>query len=212
MNSFRLKKLHSYYQFEQSIWDIGCDHGLLGLSFQNTETVKVINLVDPSGPVIDVLNKKLEDSYISIPKINVHHKEGQELSIDSISNCIFIAGMGGKEIGSILSHLIKQLDETSRIIISPHRKILELRSFLNSLPVTLVSEEVIEEDRQFYQIMSLKVGSGPKVSLYGDKLWESETGRRYLDHQIKYFSPHADEISRLYVSYLRGLKGQSCTQ
>jgi tRNA (adenine22-N1)-methyltransferase len=206
MNSFRLKTLHSYYQREESIWDIGCDHGLLGLSFSDIETVKQINLVDPSEPVIDVLKKKIKDSYISITKVFIHHKEGQKLIIESKSNCIFIAGMGGKEIGLILTHLIPQLDKTSRIIISPHRKILELRSLLHTMPVSLLSEEVIEDDGQFYQIMSLRPGPGIKVSLYGDKLWETVTGKKYLDHQIRHFEAHADPASRLYVTTLKGIK------
>lgn len=206
MNSFRLKTLHSYYQKEESVWDIGCDHGLLGLSFASADTVKSIHLVDPSGPVIDVLRKKIKDSYISIPHIFIHHKQGQELKIESNSNCIFIAGMGGKEIGEILVHLIAQLDESSRIIISPHRKILELRQLLGSLPLKLLSEKVIKEDGQFYQILELQKGETNPVSLYGVKLWQGETGEEYRLHQIKHFSPHADLISRKYVDYLITLR------
>lgn len=165
-----------------------------------------IHLVDPSKPVIDSLVNKLKDSYITKGKVFITQKEGQSLSIDSLSNCIFIAGMGGKEIGIIISHLLPQLDESSRIVISPHRKILELRTLLNKLPLSLIEEKVVLEDDQYYQILCLSpVDGGKKVSLYGEEIWISETGEKYREHQIKFFTPHQDLASQGYVSYLSGL-------
>lgn len=200
--SFRLHKLHSYYSNEMNIWDIGCDHGLLGLSFNDYPQVKSIGLVDPSGPVIDVLRNKLKDSYIT--KASIFHKHGQEIEITQSSNCIFIAGMGGKEIGDIILHLLPQLDSTSRIVISPHRKILELRSMLNALPVSLHKEEVIHEDGQFYQILDLiPHREGQKVSLYGDDIWKSDDGDQYLVQQLQTFNTHRDESSLEYIRFLK---------
>lgn len=203
--SERLSKLRSYYSGERHVWDIGCDHGLLGLSFENVETVERIHLVDPSESVIQALKKRLLDSYIT--NAIFHHQKGQEIKINSPSNCIFIAGMGGTEVGDIIRHLLKSLDESSRIVISPHRKILELRSLLHKLPLELIKEEVIEEGAQFYQILVLRKNeTGPKVPLYGDDLWKSPIGMRYLEHQLKYFSAHRDELSRDYMTFLIFLK------
>lgn len=203
--SERLKSIRHFHTNQRNIWDIGCDHGLLGLSFEASD-VDSIHLVDPSKPVIDTLVNKLKDSYITKGKVFITHKEGQSLIIDSLSNCIFIAGMGGKEIGEIILHLMPQLDESSRIVISPHRKILELRKLLNKLPLSLIEEKVMIEDDQYYQILCLSPKEGgEKVSLYGEELWNSETGENYRQHQIKFFTPHQDLASQNYVSYLSGL-------
>lgn len=203
--SHRLRKLHSLYREEKHIWDIGCDHGLLGLSFNDHQNVETINLVDPAAPVIEVLKKKLNDSYIT--KAHFFHKKGQEIKISTSSNCIFIAGMGGKEIGEILLHLLPMIDETSQVIISPHRKILELRALLHSLPITLLEEQILEEDGQFYQILALrKENAGKKVSLYGEDIWNGKEGQKYLDHQLTFFSVHRDEASQGYVEYLKTRK------
>lgn len=203
--SHRLSKLHSFYRGEKHIWDIGCDHGFLGLSFNDNQNVESINLVDPAAPVIEVLKKKLNDSYIT--KANIYHNKAQEINISTSSNCIFIAGMGGKEIGEILLHLLPMIDETSRVIISPHRKILELRSLLYSLPFTLLEEHLLEEEGQFYQMMALKKDpSGKKVSLYGEDIWNGNEGQKYLDHQLTFFSVHRDEASQGYVEYLKTRK------
>jgi tRNA (adenine22-N1)-methyltransferase len=204
--SLRLRTLQSYYSNEQVVWDIGCDHGQLGLSFADVESVKSIQLVDPSEKVISTLHNKLKDSYISVPKINVHHNEGQRLKIESPSNLIFIAGMGGLEIGEIVSNLYSQLNETSKFVISPHRKILEVRALLNELPVSLLSEEVIVENGQFYQILELGLNpNGMKVSLYGTDLWKTPSGEDYRKYQLKYFDYHKDLASQEYVKYLKSL-------
>lgn len=204
--SRRLLTLASYHDNQNIIWDIGCDHGLLGLSFRSHSAVEEIHLVDPSKPVIDELHKKLKDSYISKPALFIHHEAGQSLTLPrKKKNLILIAGMGGKEIGEIVSSLYSQVNSESLFVISPHRKILELRILLSELPVSLLKEEVIFEDGQFYQVLALKVGPGKKVGPYGEELWNSETGKAYRDHQIRFFTPHRDVASSEYVAFLKSL-------
>jgi len=201
--SIRLQKLHSFYTNQAHIWDIGCDHGLLGSSFR-PYPVDSIHLVDPSKPVIDKLLKNNIDSYITKPKVFITHATGQSLTIPERNNLIFIAGMGGKEIGEIITHLLPQLDNTSKIVISPHRKILELRARLHELNLGLDDELVLQEGGQYYQILSLIPGSvGPKVPLYGEKLWDSEVGELYRAHQLKNFATHQDPISKGYWNFLK---------
>ena len=200
--SARLNALRSYHQKQRNIWDIGCDHGLLGLSFRDQEEIESIHLVDPSAPVIAELQNKLKDAYITKDLVYIHHKHGQDLNIETDSNCIFIAGMGGKEIGEIITHLLPNLDATSRIVISPHRKILELRALLGELPLALVQEELVFEDGQFYQILCLRKGDGPKVHPYGRDIWKKEVGEQYRDHQMKHFRVHEDLASKGYMEYL----------
>src|SRR5690348_9300192 len=98
--SERLLSLSRHYRNEKYIWDIGCDHGLLGLSFRDHELVEEIHLVDSSVPVIEKLKQTI-DSYISKANLFIELKEGQKIKPHSSSNLIFIAGMGGKEIGEI---------------------------------------------------------------------------------------------------------------
>src|SRR5690606_4311997 len=108
-------------------------------------SVTQIHLVDPSALVIQTLKKKLLDS--DIPReeiIQIHHQRGQELTLrPDISKCLFIAGMGGKEIQEILQNLLPQLGAADRVVISPHRKILELRNYLHTSEFGLISEETL---------------------------------------------------------------------
>ena len=203
--SERLKSLRKYHHKQPQIRDIGCDHGLLGMSFYDNEEVKRIHLVDPSAAVIERLKTNYKDSYITDGKLIIIHSKGQNIKIDTLSNCIFIAGMGGKEMGEIIDHILPQLDPDSQLVISPHRKILELREKLKHMPVSLVTEEVIHDENQFYQIMVLRPGSGEKVSSFGEELWKSEVGEMYRLQQLNIYGPHKDNISIRYLEYLKNM-------
>ena len=131
-------------------------------------------MVDPSIDVINVLNKKLIDSYITEKNlIKVHCIKGQSLILNTESKTVFIAGMGGKEIQEIIQNLLPQLNANDRLVISPHRNILELRKYLHTTEMGLVEEVVLEEDGQFYQILCLiKSPNLLKVSPYGNNIWK----------------------------------------
>ena len=205
--SERLSKLHHYYQDSHSVWDIGCDHGLLGLSFYEVSSVKSIHLVDPSFLVIQELKKTI-DSYITKKDLDiiVHAKKGQEVVLNSETKTIYIAGMGGEEIREILKNLETQLTPADRIVISPHRKILQLREYLRDSAFRLLQEEVLFENEQYYQILCLSSkGEGEVVSSYGTFLFLGAHGPSYKAHQIHHFKQHKDLESMAYFAYLTSL-------
>lgn len=173
--------------------------------FVNEPKVKCIHLVDPSVKVIETLQNKIIDAYISKQDlINVHRKKGQEIILDSHSKIVFVAGMGGKEILEIMGNLLPQFTREDRLVISPHRYILELRSILKDGPWRLIEEKLVKEDGQFYQIFCLGL-EGKAVSLYGDSIWTGPVGTEYRQNQLNVFSQHKDGTSKAYVSYLNGL-------
>jgi tRNA A22 N-methylase len=163
--------------------------------------------VDPSLNVVNVLKQTIKDS--DIPEhalIKIHHKKGQEITLNPMSKLIFLAGMGGEEIQEILQHIGPQLGLCDTVVISPHRKILELRAWLSASHYRLLDERVIYENGQFYQVIALKQNSDlPQVSSYGISLWQNEVGRTYRLHMIRSFSCHVDLKSRQFVEYLKCL-------
>ena len=160
--------------------------------------------MDPSHDVIKVLKEKVTASYITRKDlIKIHMKRGQDVILGPNSKTVFIAGIGGNEIGGIIQNLIPQLTPADRLVISPHRNILELRQYLNSTELGLVNEVVIKEEGQFYQILCLvKSSEYPSVPLYGTKLWQGAMGVEYRGHQIRTFGIHQDELSKAYIAYL----------
>jgi len=134
------------------------------------------------------------------------NKKGQDLILDQQKKIIFIAGMGGKEIQGIVTHLLPQLTEADSLVVSPHRNILELRGYLREADLGLVGEVVIKEDSQFYQVCHIKKDlTSPRVSLFGTQIWQSEVGEEYRRHILKSFIHHQDSLSKALVAHLRGL-------
>lgn len=169
--------------------------------------VETIDLVDPSQDVINTLTNKVIDSYITTQDlIKIHKKRGQDFIPGHGSKCIFIAGMGGKEIGEILTHLSSYITINDRIVISPHRNILELRENLFHSEYRLFDEVCLHENGQYYQILCLqKLPLLPQVSIYGDKLWGDQCGKEYLKHLVNALKSHQDEESKAYLMYLMQL-------
>jgi len=163
--------------------------------------------VDPSIKVINVLETKLKDSYITFPsKIYIHHKFGQDIELDKTKKIIFIAGMGGKEIEQIIRNLIPQMDEGDSLVLSPHRNFLALRSFIESTELGLFDELVIKEDELFYQVICLiKSSHLPKITPFGGKIWKGIAGEEYRQHILRTFSIHQDQASRGLIAYLEQL-------
>ncbi len=204
--SERLRTLREHYHHHESIWDIGCDHGLLGLSFLDLPEIQKIHLVDPSSLVIRTL-KHFIDAYITERKdfIEIHEKKGQDVVLGPERKLIFIAGMGGKEIDSISENILPYLTREDDLVISPHRDILSLRRKLHQSMFRLDRETLVFEDGQYYQILSLNLRSTRKVHPFGEEIFQNEVGESYREHQLKTFTAHQDERSGAYVEYLKSL-------
>lgn len=205
--SNRLEFLASFYEGEESIYDIGCDHGLLGLSFKTNPKVKDIYLIDPNPYSVDLIKNTI-NAYITKPVL-IHPLKisGEKTKIVSPNSLIFIAGMGGKNIIEILSSWSEEnFKNCSQIVLSPHRYILELREFLIKNGFRLIKEAVFFENDQFYEMFSVKKGTeGKGISLYGEEIWKSETGANYLEHRLKHLSHHRGPRYLDYLKYLKGL-------
>jgi tRNA A22 N-methylase len=114
--------------------------------------------------------------------------------------------MGGKEIGEILEVHHSQLDWSSRIIISPHKNILELRKKLAQLNYGVETEEIIKDQGRFYQVLVLSQNSElPLISPYGNRLWDHPLGREYRERELAHFSSHRDASSKEYCRFLEQL-------
>lgn len=207
--SKRLYALYTSYTDSEDIWDIGCDHGELGLSFRTHPEVKTINLVDPSFDVVNKLRNKINDSDIPEGKIiNIHHQKGQNLNIKTeTKKCIFIAGMGGDEIVEILNKLKGNLTIKDTIVISPHKNIQQTRRDLNSSGFKLIKEKLIYENNYFYQVLILTTNTlFPNISQYGIEIWQDELGERYRLKELSYLKHHKDALSLDYFAYLNQLR------
>ncbi len=205
--SKRFEYLSSFYEGEGSVYDIGCDHGLLGLSFLSNPNITDVYLIDPNPYSVDIIKGNI-DSYITKGK-NIYplRCSGEETKVQNSNSLIYIAGMGGKTIIEILSNWSEEsLQNASQIVVSPHRNQLELRAFLRSIKMNVVKEGLVFEGAHYYEVISVSRTKGNQlISEYGDEIWQTPMAANYLKHQVKFLQKHRDEESLKYLNFLNAL-------
>jgi len=191
----RLKAICQAAQDVPVVWDIGCDHGHVGLALGGAGA-REVHLVDPA---IGVQQKWLELKDADIPrsfKVFYHPKKGEELHVPRNSDsCFVMAGMGGKKIAAILTHLVPQISEGCRFVISPHRDLPLVRAQMRELGLGLVCEQLVREGGRFYEVLVAHVGPGREVSPYGEAVWDGDDGEAYRQHCLAGLAKHRDATS-----------------
>lgn len=127
------------------LWDVGCDHGLLGLAAVAHQRVSRSHLVDPALSVIESLKQ-----FLNSPKYSEWWKENEarvqivrargEDVVASASGTIVIAGMGGESIVKIL----ERVQNFDKLILNPFSHFEELELCLSERGWTFSLSTVCE--------------------------------------------------------------------
>ncbi|MDE6361815.1 MAG: class I SAM-dependent methyltransferase, partial [Clostridia bacterium] len=94
--------------------------------------------------------------------IEVRAGDGLQVIDDGEVSCVVIAGMGGNEIMSILSHIPQGV---KRLVLSPHRNTVELRRFLSEKCIYIDKDYIVKDGRKFYDIIVAEVDCGKSCRL-----------------------------------------------
>ncbi|MDE6372610.1 MAG: class I SAM-dependent methyltransferase [Clostridia bacterium] len=143
-----------------SLADIGCDHGKVSIAALLDGRVKRAIACDISSKslqkAIDLANK------CNVQDIEFRAGDGLQVIKDSEVSCVVIAGMGGNEIMSILSHIPHGI---KRLVLSPHRNAVELRQFLSEKGFYIDKDYVVKDGKKFYDIIVALTDSGKDCAL-----------------------------------------------
>lgn len=144
----------------KSMADVGCDHGKVSVAcLLNSKVERVI--------ACDISQKSLEKAVDLAEKYKVKDIEfrvgdGLQIIGDYEVDSVVIAGMGGNEIMSILSHIPQGV---KKLILSPHRNAIELRQFLSDRDIYIDKDYVIKDGRKFYDIIVAELDSDKDCAL-----------------------------------------------
>jgi tRNA A22 N-methylase len=116
------------------VWDIGCDHGYLGLSIQDHLPNIQLHLVDQSRAVIDRLKNRLEETNKLNQKVEVHCLNGAHIPLSNHSKeLIIMAGIGGHNALRVLGEIKgKYWPWQFKLLLAIHRDIPLCRETLSS--------------------------------------------------------------------------------
>ncbi len=160
----RLLKALDYISKDDSLADIGCDHGYLSMLAIEKGVKKVLLVDNKEGP----LSKSKENlfKYHTDSSIDIKYSLSSGLTnVDSSYSKIAILGMGGLLIKNIISEAKFDLSNTT-FILSAHTKIDSLREYLFKNGFQILDEQIVLDKDVFYEIIVCKKTS--KKIIYND--------------------------------------------
>ncbi|UPW20238.1 tRNA (adenine(22)-N(1))-methyltransferase TrmK [Agarivorans sp. TSD2052] len=167
------------------IWDCCCDHGLLGAQLVQRRAADTVHFVDCVPNITQDLEKKLK-RYLpfqhnpDISQWQVHCADTAELILGNKGKqLVIIAGVGGELCIQLLASLLSQNQQHFELILCPVHHQFELRQFLIKHNINLISEQLICENRRYYEVLHLTTGQAKPISLVGQEMWQLDE----LDHQ-----------------------------
>ncbi len=122
--SHRLKTIYDQAIPQAPLWDLCCDHGLLGLYAYEAQNFPEINFVDQVPTIMQHLESIFKSKFLNAlnpSATNFITEDAGELKTP-LTGTVVIAGVGGLNMREMLINLQKkQLLTASRLVLAPHR-------------------------------------------------------------------------------------------
>ena len=147
MKSNRLLTIASFISLNDSLIDVGCDHGYLGIYLKENNLIKEILLTDVNK---NALNNAINNINKKNLNIDTYLTDGLNNIDISKYNTISMSGMGTKTILKILNN--KDLSSINKLIIESNNDLDILRSEINKYGFYLNDEITIYENNIYYVI------------------------------------------------------------
>ena len=145
MKSKRLLAIASFIEKNDSVLDLGCDHGYLAIYLKKNNLCKNVIASDISSNALDIANNNIKKYQVDI---KTYLSDGLN-NINDFYDTIVIAGMGTHSIIKILND--KELPP--KIILASNNDYPLLRKFMNSIGYYLEKELVVLEKDKYYIVM-----------------------------------------------------------
>ena len=211
-------------QYEH-IWDCCCDHGLLGAQILKQKLATTTHFVDIVPELMQQVEHKLQLFFplstditshwqvhcIDVARLPLNDYQGRQL--------VIIAGVGGDLMLQMVQQLISAHPSLSLdFLLCPVHHIAKLRAMLNASQCQLIDEQLICENRRYYELLyvsqpsanQINLTSAPLISLFGDKIRQSHCAeqslviQRYLNKLLKHYSKTANSKSALDSRVIEG--------
>ena len=144
--SKRLKTIIEFLNKEDSVVDVGCDHGLLSIYIKENEIVKKVIASDVNPNALASAIKNINEANIDIQTVL---SDGiRDVDLSGI-NTLVIAGMGTSTIKHILADTDK-LKHINKIVTQSNNDHEMLRSFMNDIGYYLSNELYIFDKGKWY--------------------------------------------------------------
>ena len=140
--------------------DIGCDHGKLGILLLREKRFHRIIATDVSSGSLSKCQALAEKTGLT-GSFDFRCGDGLSPLRESEADTLFILGLGGKQIWTIL-----KADPFMRgagiAVLSPMKDVETLRRELYRHSFRVIEDRIVQEDRRLYQVFSVAPGNAPE--------------------------------------------------
>ncbi|WP_434938494.1 tRNA (adenine(22)-N(1))-methyltransferase [Shewanella sp. HL-SH8] len=213
------------------VWDCCCDHGLLGAEILNQKLATTTHFVDIVPELMQQVEHKLQlfyplttyatDNADTAQHWQVHCLDVAQLPLNNYQGrqLVIIAGVGGDLMLQMVQQLIYTHPSLSLdFLLCSVNNVAKLRAMLNANHCQLIDEQLISENRRYYELLyvrrpatnQIKQSSAPLISLLGDKIWQSHCAEqsvvieRYLKNVLIHYRKTANSKSAIDISLYEG--------
>ena len=151
MNNKRIEAISQLIDNDESVIDIGCDHGFLAKMLRIKGNNKLIICSDNKiGPLNNARN-----NLIGYDNINFELTDGVD-NIDTVCDVCVLAGMGHNTVISIIENNENYFRNCKKIIIQVNSVVAQMRQYLSNHKFQIIDECMVY-DYKYYQMQWLHI-------------------------------------------------------
>ena len=193
----RLESLISFFEKDDSLVDIGCDHAYLSIYLKKNNLINNVICSDISESALESAKENIKKNNLDIETIVSDGLDN--IPLDSI-NTLLISGMGTKTIIHILDN-IKKLKNIKKIVIQTNNNYEEMRRFMNDVGYYLKEEKQVL-DKNIWYIDMLFIKSKKKNSP-SELQFGYLANKDYQNYLINYYDKIIFQIPKKNKDYER---------
>ncbi|ATC96981.1 tRNA (adenine(22)-N(1))-methyltransferase [Pseudoalteromonas tunicata] len=187
------------------IWDCCCDHGLLGAKLLTRNVSAHIHFVDLVPTILDKLTQQLIQFFPPTDgktQWSVHCLDAALLPLSQFQakkHLVIIAGVGGE----LTAKLIQQITTANpthdiEFLLCPVHHTYQLRTQLIKLGLNLIHEQIVTENKRFYELIHVSHRALAPLSHTGASMWHATKNEHlsYLKKLILHYQKTASTHSQ----------------
>ena len=156
----RLKKIVEMVPKCKVLADIGTDHGYVLIELIHARKITKGIASDNKKNPLEKAKKNGDTEGVS-GNIDFRLGEGLHTLIAGEANGAVLAGMGGILTRDILENSLDVVKEMDFLLLQPAQNPEMLRKYIYEGPYEILNEEIIKEDRRFYEYILVRYNENP---------------------------------------------------
>ena len=172
----RLSQLANMIEKRYSIiWDCCCDHGLLGMWLLQKQRAEKVVFVDVLSHQMALLEEELQQRFpLENHNWQVLCQDLREIQVPQAEPQIFIiAGVGGdKTIEFIHSLRAATKGQSFDLLVCSVHGNYQVRKTLIGQGFSLLDEQIVFENKRFYEAIYVSSNPGQSISATGSNMWD----------------------------------------